>query len=143
MSLSEAGTFIFRLVSLFCVLSILMLSRFRDDCRRGLDWRIYLLTTCTRHSELQVIIALSLISTLYKSPQRPLSLFPACCVFISCFLATASNSGDSSGSRAQVLSSQPSVQCSIELFFTARLSTLNSNIVPSQFSMQSSTELVS
>jgi hypothetical protein len=35
--------------------------------------------------------------------------FPACCVF-SRFLATASNSGDSSASRAQVLSSQTPVQ---------------------------------
>jgi hypothetical protein len=33
------------------------------------------LTTGTHHSELQVITALSLISTLYKSPQHPLSLF--------------------------------------------------------------------
>jgi hypothetical protein len=33
------------------------------------------LTTCTHHSDLQVIIILSLISTLYKSPQHLLSLF--------------------------------------------------------------------
>jgi hypothetical protein len=37
------------------------------DCRWGLDWWMDLLTTCTHHSELQVITALSLISTLYKS----------------------------------------------------------------------------
>jgi hypothetical protein len=36
--------------------------------------------------------------------------FPACCVFTSCSLVKASNSGDSSASRAQVLSSQPPVQ---------------------------------
>jgi hypothetical protein len=34
-----------------------------------------LLTTYTQHSELQEITALSLIPTLYKSPQRPLSFF--------------------------------------------------------------------
>jgi hypothetical protein len=50
-----------------------------------------LLITRTHHSELHVITALSLIFTLYKSPQHPLSLHPACCVFISHFLATASN----------------------------------------------------
>jgi hypothetical protein len=40
--------------------------------------------------------------------------FPACCVFTSRFLATDSNSGDSSTSRSQVLSSQPPVQKSTE-----------------------------
>jgi hypothetical protein len=34
----------------------------------------------TPNSELQVITVLSLISTLYKSPQHQLSLFPACCL---------------------------------------------------------------
>jgi hypothetical protein len=43
--------------------------------RRGSDWWVDLLTTYTYHSELQVITALSLISTLYKSPQHLLSLF--------------------------------------------------------------------
>jgi hypothetical protein len=62
-----------------------------------------LLTTYTPHSELQVITALSLISTFYKSPQHPLSLFPARCVFKSRSLPTASNVGDSSASRAQIL----------------------------------------
>jgi hypothetical protein len=81
----------------------------------GMDWWMYLLTTYTRHSELQVITALSLISTLYKSPQLPLSLFPACSVFNSRSLATANNSGDSSASRAQVLLSQPPVQSSCQL----------------------------
>jgi hypothetical protein len=42
------------------------------------------------------ITASPLISTLYKSPQHPPSLFPACCVFITRSLAMASNSGDSS-----------------------------------------------
>jgi hypothetical protein len=66
-----------------------------------------LLTTYTHHSELQVITELLQISTLYKSSQHSLSLFPACCVFISRSLATASNSGDFSASRAHVLYSQP------------------------------------
>jgi hypothetical protein len=64
-----------------------------------------LLTTYTHDSELQTITAPPLISTIHKSPQHPLSLFqPA--VFTSRSLATASNSGDLSGSRAQVLFSQ-------------------------------------
>jgi hypothetical protein len=45
------------------------------DYRSCLDWRIDLLTTYTHHSEPHVITALSLISTLYKSPQHLLSLF--------------------------------------------------------------------
>jgi hypothetical protein len=41
------------------------------------------------------------------APAKP---FPACCVLTSCSLATASNSGDSSASRAQVLPSPTLVQ---------------------------------
>jgi hypothetical protein len=55
-----------------------------------------LLTTYTHDSELQVITAPSLISTLYKSPQHPPSLFQAFYVFIIRSLATISNGGDSS-----------------------------------------------
>jgi hypothetical protein len=51
-----------------------ILSRFRDDYNRGLDWSMDLLTTYTDDSELQVITALSLIYTLYKSLQHTLSL---------------------------------------------------------------------
>jgi hypothetical protein len=54
-----------------------------------------LLTTCTHHSELQVITAPPLIATLYKSPQYPPNRS----------LAKASDNGDSSSSRAQVLPS--------------------------------------
>jgi hypothetical protein len=61
------------------------------------------------NSELHVITAPSLI-TLYKSPPYPLSLLPGSCVSISRSMATASNSGDSSASRAQVLSSQTPLQ---------------------------------
>jgi hypothetical protein len=46
------------------------------------------------------------------APAKP---FPACCVFNSHSLATASNSGDPSASHAHVLSSQPPVQNSTEL----------------------------
>jgi hypothetical protein len=60
-----------------------------------------LLTTCTHHTELQVITALFLISLLYKSQhtKRPL----ACSVSNSCSLAMASNSGDSSASHAHIV----------------------------------------
>jgi hypothetical protein len=67
-----------------------------------------LLTTYTHNSEPQAI-------TIHKSPQLPLSLFPTCCVFTSRSLAMAPNSGDSSVSRTQVLSSQPPVQNQNEL----------------------------
>jgi hypothetical protein len=40
-----------------------------------LDWILDLMTTYTHSLELQVIEALSLISTLYKLPQHTLSLF--------------------------------------------------------------------
>jgi hypothetical protein len=66
------------------------------DYRRGLDWWIDLLTTYTHHSELQAVTTPPLISTIHKSPQHPLSLFPASCVITSRFLATASDSEDSS-----------------------------------------------
>jgi hypothetical protein len=62
----------------------------------GLDWILYLLTTLQHHSEVHVITAPSLISTIYRSLQR--TPFPACCVFTSRSLATTSNSGDSSAS---------------------------------------------
>jgi hypothetical protein len=55
------------------------------------------------NSELQVITAPLLISIIHRLPQHPLSLFPACCAFNSRSLATASNSGDSSASRAHVV----------------------------------------
>jgi hypothetical protein len=51
-------------------------------------------------------------SNLHNSPitTAPAKPFPACCVFTSRSLATASNSVDSSASRAQVLSSRSPVQ---------------------------------
>jgi hypothetical protein len=65
--------------------------------------------------ELQVITASPLISTIHKSPQHPLISLPTCFFFTSRSLETASNSGDSSASRTQVLFSQPPVQNSTEL----------------------------
>jgi hypothetical protein len=68
------------------------------DYKRGMDWwngfTDHLYTSLGTR-----ITALSLISTLYKSPQHSLP-----------FPSNSFNSGDSSASRAQVLSSQPPVQ---------------------------------
>jgi hypothetical protein len=87
----------------FADLLHLMLSRIGAcDYRWGLEWWMDLLTTCTHHSELQVITAPLLISTIHKSPLHPLNLFPACSVN-SRSLATSSNSGDSSASLAHVV----------------------------------------
>jgi hypothetical protein len=61
------------------------------------------------------------------APAKP---FPACCVLTSPSLATASNSGDSSSSRAQVPLSQPPVQNSCQLNYSA---------ISSQPPLQSST----
>jgi hypothetical protein len=58
------------------------------------------------YTQIQAITAPPLISPLYKSPQQPQSLFPACYVFIGRFLVPASNSGNSSTLRAQDLPSQ-------------------------------------
>jgi hypothetical protein len=68
-----------------------------------------LLTTYTHHSDLQIITALSLISTIHRLPQHLLSLFHTA-VITSHYLATTSKSGDSSASRIQILSSQPPSQ---------------------------------
>jgi hypothetical protein len=51
-------------------------------------------------------------SQITTAPAKP---FPAFCVFTSRPLLTASNTGDSSASSAQVLSSQPTIQNSTEL----------------------------
>jgi hypothetical protein len=52
------------------------------------------LTTYTHDTGLQAITARSLIYTLYKSPQHPLSLFPVCCILTGRSLTTAYNNGD-------------------------------------------------
>jgi hypothetical protein len=82
---------------------------FMGECKRDFNWWMNLLTTYTHNSELQVITALLLIVTFCKSPQHPLSRFQST-VFTSRCLAATSNNGDSSASRAQVLSSQSPMQ---------------------------------
>jgi hypothetical protein len=62
--------------------------------RWGTDWTLDLLTTCIHHSELQVIRAPMLISTINRLPQHPQILFVACYIFNRRYLAAASNSGD-------------------------------------------------
>jgi hypothetical protein len=64
----------------------------------------------THNSELQVTTAPPLISTIHKSPQHPLSLLQPAVSSTSRSLVRASNSRGSSGSRSQVLLSQPTVQ---------------------------------
>jgi hypothetical protein len=58
------------------------------------------------HLELQVITTPLLISTIHRSPQHPLSLFPTCCVLNSHSLPTAPNNGDSSPSRDNVITTR-------------------------------------
>jgi hypothetical protein len=86
------------------------------------------------HSELQVITALSLISTLYKSSQHMLSLFPACCAFNSRSLATAST---------VEIPQHPALTSLLsgEYPTTELLSTVNYSDISSQPSLQNSTEL--
>jgi hypothetical protein len=69
-------------------------------------------------------------SQITTAPAKP---FPACCVFTSRSLEKASNSGDSSVSRPQVLLPQPPVQNSCQLNYSA---------ISFQPPLQSSTELV-
>jgi hypothetical protein len=45
------------------------------DYGRGMDWWMNLLTTDINHSELQLITALLIISTLHKSPKHQITLF--------------------------------------------------------------------
>jgi hypothetical protein len=101
---------------------MIILLRFWGEYRWGTGWWMDLSNTNKHHSELPAITSSSLISTLYKSPQHQLSLFPACCVFISRSPAKASNSEDPSASRAQVISSQSPVQ----------YSTINCQLINSQ-----------
>jgi hypothetical protein len=94
-----------------------------------------LLTTCTYHSELQVITGLLLTSTIHRSPQHMLSTFPVYCVFTSHSLAMVSSSEDSSSSVLMSLLSS-------EYFTNELLSTqLNSSTTSSQPTLQSSTQL--
>jgi hypothetical protein len=79
-----------------------------SDYRRGLDWMLDLFTTyTTRISTSNYVTANLQNSQITTAPAKP---FAACCAFSSRSLVTASNSGDPSASRAQVLSSQTPVQ---------------------------------
>jgi hypothetical protein len=90
--------------------------------------------TYTHHSELQVITTLSLFPTFYKSPQQPISLFPACCVLNSRSLATGSNSRDSSAPGAHTVTLR-------RISATEPLSNVNSTIEPSLLSLPCRTQL--
>jgi hypothetical protein len=71
--------------------------------RLGMDWWMDLLTTYTH--PLRTTSNYSAIANLHNSQITTATAepYPACCVFTSCSLATASNSGDHSASHAQVL----------------------------------------
>jgi hypothetical protein len=67
-----------------------ILPRFMCDYRRAMDWSVDLLTTYMRHSELQVIIELSLFHTIYRSLEHTKSSHSA---FTHRFLITDLNNG--------------------------------------------------
>jgi hypothetical protein len=96
--------------------------------RRGMDWWMDLLTIYTHHSELQVITALSLFSTLYAKSSSPCSVFTSRC------LVTALNNGDSwaicsrrycPANIPQQPSSQPPLQKSTLNWLTSRLAAIS------------------
>jgi hypothetical protein len=79
-----------------------------------MDRWLDLLTTYTHNSELQGLTAPPLISTIHKSPQHPLSLCRACCVSTPAVpWQRPCNSGGSSASLDQALSSQTPAQNSL------------------------------
>jgi hypothetical protein len=76
------------------------------DYRRDVNWILHLLTplgTTGKYSAIADFHTLKITT----APDKP---FPACCVFTSRSPITASNSGDSSASRTQVLPSPTFVQ---------------------------------
>jgi hypothetical protein len=77
------------------------------DYRLGLDWWMDILTTYTRNSE--VLVIHSATANLHNSQitTTPAKPFLACCVFTSRSLATTSNSGDTSVSRAHAIAGWP------------------------------------
>jgi hypothetical protein len=80
------------------------------DYRRGMEWLLDLLIlhgTTRNYSDTADLHTLQFTT----APAKP---FPACCVFNSNSLATASNSGDYSASRGQILLTQPPVQNSCQ-----------------------------
>jgi hypothetical protein len=101
-----------------------------SDYRWGLDWWLDLLATYTHDWWLRVITAPPLISTIHKSPQQPLCLSQLA-VFTSRSLETVSNNGDSSASRAHVVTVQR-IRRNCQLKYSA---------ISSQPPLQSSTQL--
>jgi hypothetical protein len=72
------------------------------DCRRGMDWILDLLAPLGTTSNYSVIADLHIAANTKSSPTRS--------VLTSLSLATVSNSGDSSASRAHVVPSPTLVQ---------------------------------
>jgi hypothetical protein len=106
------------------------------DYRRGMNCVLDLLNTCIHHSELQLITAPLLISTIHRSPQHLLSLFAARCVFKSHSIATASNSEDFSASRSHVTTVRR-----ISRNWILLNCQLNYSAISSETPLQSSTQL--
>jgi hypothetical protein len=86
--------------------------------------------------KIQPITARPLMSTIHRSPQHMLSIFPAYSVFNSRSLATGSNGGDSSASRAHVVT-----VWRISRNWTLVNCHLNYSAISSQPPLQSSTQL--
>jgi hypothetical protein len=86
-----------------------------------MDWWINIDHLYTRLGTTSNYSAIAYLHTLQITPATA-KPFPACCVFISRSLATASNSGDSSASRAQVLSSRAELNSQVT---TARLAAIS------------------
>jgi hypothetical protein len=99
---------------------ILILSWFMGDYRRGMDWWMPLLAQLGNTYNYSAIADLHTFQITIASAKP----FPSCCVFNNRCLATASNSGDSSAPRAQVLWSQLPVRNSCQ-FPQSQLTTAN------------------
>jgi hypothetical protein len=108
------------------------------DYRRGLDWWIDLLTTCTHDSEIHCTCNYSATANLHNSQitTAPAKSSPYCYVFTRLSLATTSSSENSSAPHVQVLSSQTPVQnglCRPNLHQDNPVSNSTSTIVARRF----------
>jgi hypothetical protein len=90
------------------------------------------LATYTHDSELQVITAVSLILHISQITTLPAMPLEACYMSTSSSVATASNSGEISASRAQVLLSQPPVynSCQLSTQINTAFLPLNAELLP-------------